>query len=77
MLDDPFDVMGACLKKLGCSINASDPASCRHAQRQAIAQKPLLRAYLNAEVRDQLVSGDVLAAQMWNTTAQQAMDATQ
>ena len=26
MLDDPFDVMGACLKKLGDSVNASDPA---------------------------------------------------
>ena len=42
---------------------------------EAIAQKPLLRAYLNAEVRDQLVSGDVLAAQLWSTTAPQAMDA--
>jgi spermidine/putrescine transport system substrate-binding protein len=40
-----------------------------------VAQKPLLRAYLNAEVRDQLVSGDVLAAQLWSTTAQQAIDA--
>jgi spermidine/putrescine-binding protein len=35
-----------------------------------------VRAYINAEIRDQLVSGDVLAAQMWNTTAQQAIDAT-
>jgi spermidine/putrescine transport system substrate-binding protein len=76
MLDDPFDVMGACLKKLGRSVNASDPAVLRSAQREAMAQKPLLRAYLNAEVRDQIVSGDVLAAQMWNTTAQQAMDAS-
>jgi spermidine/putrescine transport system substrate-binding protein len=47
----------------------------RAAQREAVAQKPLLRAYLNAEVRDQLVSGDVLAAQLWSTTAQQAIDA--
>ena len=35
----------------------------------------LLRAYLNAEVRDQLVAGDVWAAQLWSTTAQQAIDA--
>ncbi len=76
MLDDPFDVMGACLKKLGCSINTDDPAQLRQARAEAMAQKPLLRAYLNAEVRDQLVSGDVLAAQMWNTTAQQAIDAS-
>ena len=74
MLDDPFDVMAACLKKLGDSINSSDPARLKRAQVEAIRQKPLLRAYINAEVRDQLVSGDVLAAHLWNTTAQQAMD---
>jgi len=76
MLDDPFDVLAACLKKLGYSINTSNAADLRAAQQQAVAQKPLLRAYLNAEVRDQLVSGDVLAAHMWNTVAQQAIDAS-
>jgi spermidine/putrescine transport system substrate-binding protein len=76
MLDDPEDVMGACLKKLGYSCSATDPAQLREAARQAITQRPLLRAYVNAEVRDQLVSGDVLAAQLWSTTAQQAIDAS-
>ena len=76
MLDDPFDTMGACLKKLGLSVNSSDASELRRASEEAIRQKPLLRAYLNAEVRDQLVSGDVLAAHMWNTTAQQAMDSS-
>jgi spermidine/putrescine transport system substrate-binding protein len=76
MLDDPFDMLGACLKKLGFSINSNDAGQLRQAEAEAIRQKPLLRAYLNAEVRDQLVSGDVLAAHMWNTTAQQAMDAS-
>jgi spermidine/putrescine transport system substrate-binding protein len=76
MLDDPFDTMGACLKKLGLSVNTNDPEQLRRAESEAIRQKPLLRAYLNAEVRDQLVSGDVLAAHMWNTTAQQAMDSS-
>jgi spermidine/putrescine transport system substrate-binding protein len=76
MLDDPFDVLGACLKKIGDSINTGNVAQLRAAQQEANLQKPLLRAYLNAEARDQLVSGDVLAAQMWNTTAQQAIDAS-
>jgi spermidine/putrescine transport system substrate-binding protein len=76
MLDDPAEVLGACLKKLGLSLNATDGAALSRAQREAIAQKPLLRAYLNAEVRDQLVAGDVLAAQLWATTAQQAIDAS-
>jgi spermidine/putrescine transport system substrate-binding protein len=75
MLDDPEDMLGACLKKLGHGFSATDPGQLRAAQREAVAQKPLLRAYLNAEVRDQLVSGDVLAAQLWSTTAQQAIDA--
>jgi spermidine/putrescine transport system substrate-binding protein len=76
MLDDPVDVFAACLKKLGDSMNTRHEGQLRQAQKEAIAQKPLLRAYLNAEVRDQLVSGDVLAAQLWSTTAQQAMDAS-
>ncbi len=76
MLDDPFDTIGACLKKLGYSVNASDPTQLARARAEAIRQKPLLRAYLNAEARDQLVSGDILAAHMWNTTAQQAMDSS-
>ncbi len=76
MLDDPVDVFAACLKKLGFSANSRNPEELRRAQQQAIAQKPLVRAYLNAEVRDQLVSGDVLAAQLWSTSAQQAIDAS-
>ncbi len=76
MLDDPADVFGACLKRLGLSVNCENPSDLRRAQREALDQKPLLRAYINAEVRDQLVSGDIQAAQMWNTTAQQAMDET-
>jgi spermidine/putrescine-binding protein len=76
MLDDPVDVFAACLKKLGLSANSRSPDELRRGQREAIMQKPLLRAYLNAEVRDQLVSGDVSAAQLWSTTAQQAMDAS-
>jgi spermidine/putrescine transport system substrate-binding protein len=75
MLDDPPEVFGACLKKIGDSLNSADPKQLRDAQAQAMAQKPLLRAYLNAEVRDQLVAGDVAAAQAWAVTAGQAIAA--
>lgn len=74
MLDDPVDVFAACLKKLGFSINTQDPGHIRAAQQEALEQKELLRAYVNAEVRDQLVAGDVLAAQLWSMTSQQAID---
>ena len=75
MLDDPEDVIGACLRKLGLPFGSTNPDELRRAERALIEQKRLVRAYLNAEVRDQLVSGDVLAAQLWSTTAAQALDA--
>ncbi|HVN06464.1 MAG TPA: spermidine/putrescine ABC transporter substrate-binding protein [Bryobacteraceae bacterium] len=75
MLDDPEEVLGACLLKLHLSYNSTDEPSLRRAEREAIAQKPILRAYLNAEFRDQLVAGDLLVAHSWATTAQQAIDA--
>jgi spermidine/putrescine transport system substrate-binding protein len=76
MLDDPAEVLGACLKKLGYSLNSTDSGELRQAQREAIEQKRLVRAYLNAEVRDQLVAGDVLASQLWATTALQAAESS-
>lgn len=74
MLDDPEDVIGACLQKLGYPFGSIDRMQLQAAKAAAIAQKKLVRAYLNAEVRDQLVSGDVLAAQLWSTTAAQAIE---
>ncbi len=73
MLDDPEDAIGACLQKLGYPFGSTDERQLQAARAEAIAQKKILRAYLNAEVRDQLVSGDVLAAQLWSTTTAQAI----
>ncbi|MBV9502996.1 MAG: spermidine/putrescine ABC transporter substrate-binding protein [Acidobacteriaceae bacterium] len=74
MLDDSAEVFGACLKRMGCSINSGDPAELKRARDMAVRQKPLLRAYLSEEVRDQVIAGDVLVAQMWAQVAQVAMD---
>jgi spermidine/putrescine transport system substrate-binding protein len=74
MMDDQAEVFGACLKRMGRSVNSTDFASLQSARDLAIQQKPLLRAYLNEEVRDQVVAGDVLAAQMWAQVAQVAID---
>jgi spermidine/putrescine transport system substrate-binding protein len=73
MLDDAEDVIGACLLKIGCSFDSTDASQLASARAQAIEQKKNLRAYINAEVRDQLVSGDVLMAQLWSTTAELAI----
>ena len=74
MLDDPAEVFAACLKRLGASVNAIDEGQLRAARDLAVKQKPLLRAYLNEEVRDQVVAGDVLVAQMWAQVGQVAID---
>jgi len=73
MLDDPGDVLGAALKMLGYSVNSGDRAQLEAARNALIDQKRLVRAYLNAEVRDQLAAGDVAAAQAWAVTAAQAI----
>lgn len=75
MLDDPAEVFGAALQMLGLPLNESSEAGLRRAFEAAARQKPLLLAYLNTEVRDQIVAGDVAACQAWATTAQQAIDA--
>jgi spermidine/putrescine transport system substrate-binding protein len=47
----------------------------RRAALVSFSHKRLVRAYLNAEVRDQLIAGDVAAAQAWAVTAGQAIAA--
>jgi spermidine/putrescine transport system substrate-binding protein len=74
MLDDPAEVFAACLKLLGASVNSTNDGQLKQARDLAIKQKPLLRAYISEEVRDQVVAGDVLVAQMWAQVAQVAID---
>lgn len=75
MLDDPSEVLGACLKKLGYPLNSGEASHLEAAKQEALRQKPLLRAYVNEIVRDQLVAGELLAAQVWRSTAMRAMEA--
>jgi spermidine/putrescine transport system substrate-binding protein len=74
MMDDSAEVLGACLKKIGDSLNSRNPAQLEEAKREAIAAKPLLRAFISAEVRDQVVAGDVLMAQIWAQMGKLAVD---
>ena len=72
MMDDSAEVLGACLLKTGAPVNSTDRAQLEAAKREAIAVKPLLRAFISAEVRDQVVAGDVLVAQIWAQMAKLA-----
>jgi spermidine/putrescine transport system permease protein len=74
MLDDARETLGAALKRLGKSVNATDEASLREAQRLLLEQKPLVRAYDSASFEDALLAGDVWLAQGWNGEFARVMD---
>jgi spermidine/putrescine-binding protein len=71
-LDDMRDVIGAWLRFRGRSINSIDPGQLAQARADAIRAKANLKAYISAQVKAQLVTGDVWAAQLWNGDATQA-----
>jgi len=72
MLNDQRDVIGAFLKLRGKSLSSADPADLAAAKADAIAAKANLKAFISAEVKGQVVSGDVWAAQLWNGDTAQA-----
>ena len=74
MLDDPTEVIGAALIKLGYGLNSGVPAELEQARAESIRVKQRLRAFLNAEAREQLIAGDLLAAQAGEITAQGAIN---
>ncbi|MCU0229325.1 MAG: spermidine/putrescine ABC transporter substrate-binding protein [Bryobacterales bacterium] len=74
MLDDPADTIGAALLKLGMPLNSTHPQALQAAKEALVAQKRLLRAYLNSEARQQLVAGELHASHLWTTTSLLAMD---
>jgi spermidine/putrescine transport system permease protein len=74
MLDDARETLGAALKRLGRSVNTSDEATLREAQRLLVEQKPLVRAYDSANFEDALLAGDVWLAQGWNGEFARVMD---
>jgi len=66
MLDDARETFGAALKWKGLGVNTTDPEALARAQRDLIAQRPLVRAYNSSNFEDVLLSGDVWLAQGWN-----------
>jgi spermidine/putrescine transport system permease protein len=66
MLDDARESLGAALKRLGHSFNATEPAALKSAQELLLLQKPLVRAYNSASFEDALLSGDVWLAHGWS-----------
>jgi spermidine/putrescine transport system permease protein len=74
MVDDPREVFAVALKRLGKSVNATDPETLAAAKHLLIAQKPLVRTYNSSNYEDVLLSGDVWIAHGWNGQFAKAME---
>ena len=74
MLDDPREVLGVALKRLGKSVNATDDATLAAAKALLVEQKPLVRTYNSSNYEDVLLSGDVWIAHGWNGQFAKAME---
>lgn len=59
-------VIGAALKYLGHSFNATDPAQIRQAEQLLIAAKKNILVFADDNGQDLLASGEVALAQEWN-----------
>ena len=56
MFDSVRDSMGIALKKLGYSMNTTNPDEIKKAQEELIKQKPIVLAYVNDEGKDRLLA---------------------
>ena len=59
MFDSVRDTMGIALKKLGYSMNTTNPKEINEAMKELIKQKDLVLAYVNDEGKDRLLGEEV------------------
>jgi spermidine/putrescine-binding protein len=65
MYDSIRDSMGVALKKLGYSLNATDPDQIAAAEAELVRQKPLVLAYLVDDIRERMISGSAAFGVMY------------
>ena len=76
MVDSPRDAIGIALKKLGYSLNSTNPEQLKEARDQLIKQKNsgMIRAYMVDEVKDAMASGEAALSVAWSGDAVTMMD---
>lgn len=70
MFDSVRDSMAIGLKKLGYSMNSTNPKEIAAAGKALEAQKPLVQAYMVDEVKDAMIGGNAALAPVWSGDAQ-------
>lgn len=73
MIDSQRDAIGLTLKRLGYTLNSTNPAELEEAKQALIAQKPLVLAYVVDEAKDKMVAGEAALAVVWSGDAVYAM----
>ncbi len=66
LLDDVREVFGMALKKLGYSLNTTNPEEIRQARDLLLRQKPLVKGYNSSNFEEDLEAGDAWIAQAYN-----------
>ncbi|MBF2077852.1 MAG: spermidine/putrescine ABC transporter substrate-binding protein [Synechococcales cyanobacterium T60_A2020_003] len=69
LLDDVREVMGAALKSLGYSYNASDPAQIEAAYQRLVELKPAISSFKTFGWEDQILSDDLFAVMSYSVDA--------
>jgi spermidine/putrescine transport system substrate-binding protein len=67
LLDDVRETMGAALKSLGYSYNATDPAQIEAAYQKLKELKPTVAAFQSYGWEDQLIAGDLAISMSYST----------
>lgn len=67
LVDDVRETIGATLKSLGYSYNATDPAQIEAAYRKLLAIKPALAGFKSFGWEDQLIAGDLAICMAYST----------
>ncbi|MGL5086861.1 MAG: ABC transporter substrate-binding protein, partial [Clostridium sp.] len=66
LLDSQRDTIGMALKRLGYSINSTDPKELEEAKQSLIQQKPLVLKYGADDVMDIMRQGEASLAMIWS-----------
>ncbi|MBZ5516832.1 MAG: extracellular solute-binding protein, partial [Acidobacteriia bacterium] len=66
LLDDAREVFAMALKKLGYSLNSTNPQEIRRARDLLLDEKPLVKGYNSSNFEQDLVAGDAWIAQAYN-----------
>lgn len=69
MLDSMRDTIGVALKRLGYSVNETDPSKLEEAKNLLIQQRPLINGYYVDEITDMMINGDAALALNWSGAA--------